>query len=373
MKIGIDAHAAEKDGTGNCTYIRNLLLELKEIDKENEYIFYVTDINHPFYKNFSQNEKLKIKQLPIKTPFLRIPIFLAKETFKDSLDILHVQYISPPFFKGKLVVTIHDLCFLHFPESFSKFEVFRSKILIPFTAKKADKVITGSNFSKNDIISNYKINSQKIEVIPYGVSSNFKPIKNEEKIKNVLKKYNISGEYILTVGRLNPRKNLLSLVKAYNILKKNKKIPHKLVIAGKEDYNSKETIKFVKKMDCYKNIIFTGFVRDEDLPYLYNGADIFVYPSLFEGVGLPVLEAMSCGIPVITSNTTALKEIIGNAGIAINPFNIDEIAQAIFQIISDRNLKSDYIKKAFIRAKEFSWKLTAQKTLKIYKELLRYY
>ncbi|MCP2605311.1 glycosyltransferase family 4 protein, partial [Candidatus Aminicenantes bacterium AH-873-B07] len=253
------------------------------------------------------------------------------------------------------------------------FEVFRSKILIPFTAKKADKVITGSNFSKNDIISNYKINSQKIEVIPYGVSSSFKPIKNEEKIKKVLKKYTVTGEYILTVGRLNPRKNLLSLVKAYNILKKNKKIPHKLVIVGKEDYNSKETIQFIKKMDCYKDIIFTGFAKDEDLPYLYNGADIFVYPSLFEGVGLPVLEAMSCGVPVITSNTTALKEIIGNAGIAINPFNIDEIAQAIFQIISNEDLKNVYIKKAFERAKEFSWKLTAQRTLKIYKVLLKYY
>jgi len=371
MKIGIDAHAAERDGSGNCTYIRNYLKALKEIDQDNEYILYATDKKHPFYENFTSNKKFKIKQLPIKNPLIRIPVFLAKETYLDSLDILHVQYISPPFFKGKLVVTIHDLCFLHFPETFSKFEAWRLKTLIPLTARKSSKIITGSHYSKSDIIRTYRVDPEKIEVIPYGVSSNFKPEKNPIRIRQILDKYNISRPYILSVGRLNPRKNLVSLARAYSILKERESIPHKLVIVGKKDYDTKEIIQSIEEMEHANNVIITGFVPDDDLPYLYYGAEVFVYPSLFEGVGLPVLEAMKSGVPVVASNTSSLIEIVGDAGIIINPLSSEEMAQAISRLIKSQNLRRHYREKGLQRAEIYSWKVTAQKTLTVYEETYR--
>jgi len=366
MKIGIDAHAAENDGSGNCTYIRNLLAALREIDNQNEYVLYVTDISHPFYQAFHSYEHFKIRQIALKSPFIRIPLFLARETLKDSLDILHVQYIAPPFHKGKLVATIHDLGFLHFPESFSRFEVLRSKILIRMTAKRSDKIITGSHFSKQDIIKTYKINPQNIEVIPLGVSTTFKPESNPAKAKKILDKYRVQKPYFLCVGRLNPRKNLISLVKAFAMMKKEKSIPHKLVIVGKEDFATRKIIQSIKAADSSSDVLLTGYVEEQDLPLLYNESDVFIYLSLFEGVGLPVLEAMSCGAPVIASDLSSLTEIVGDAGLLVNPLDPKEIGDAIFRITSNQELKKKYAARGISRAREYSWLSTAQQTLNIY-------
>ncbi len=369
MKIGIDAHAAEKDGSGNCTYIRNLIENLVRVDTQNDYVFYVTEKKHPFYQNFTKVNNLKIKQLPVKNPFIRIPLFLARQTYADALDILHVQYNAPPFHGGKLVVTIHDLGFLHHPESFSKLQVLRLKVLTRMTAGKSHKIITGSNYSRSDIVRTYNLDPEKVEVVPHGISSLFKPNLSRETIQTVLDKYNIRGNYILSVGRLNPRKNLGSLVQAYSDLKRTKQIPHSLVIAGQDDYETRQFMKETKENDYGQHIIFTGFVPDEELPYLYGGADVFVYPSVFEGVGLPVLEAMKCGVPVVTSNTTSLKEIVGDAGQTVDPLNVKGISQAIFQLINDKELKAALVEKGLARAELFSWEKTAHQTLEIFKKV----
>ncbi|MCJ7581801.1 MAG: glycosyltransferase family 4 protein [Candidatus Aminicenantes bacterium] len=369
MKIGIDAHAAERDGTGNCTYIRNLLLALKEIDERNEYILYATDKNHAFYDNFENSLNFRIKQLPVRNPFLRIPFFLAWQTYRDSLDILHVQYNAPPFHRGKLVVTIHDLGFLFHPESFSKLEVIRLKILTRKTARKSCSIITGSDYSKKDIVQAYDLEPGKVAVVQHGISSAFRPYPNRASFQNVLDKHGIQGRYILSVGRLNPRKNLDSLVKAFSNLKTTHQIPHKLVIVGQDDFETRRFMQVIENNALSHDIIMTGFVPDEDLPFLYCGADVFVYPSLFEGVGLPVLEALKCGVPVVTSNTTSLKEIVGQAGLTVDPLDVKGISQAIFQLICDGNLRVSLLKKGFDRADLFSWKETAQKTLFIYEEI----
>jgi glycosyltransferase involved in cell wall biosynthesis len=371
MRIGVDAHAAERDGSGNCTYIRNLLKELCKIDNQNEYVLYVTDKRHPFYQDFLPFEHVKIKPIPVKNPFIRIPFCLAWKTLKDSLDILHVQYIAPPFHRGKLVATIHDLGFLYYPEFFSKFEVFRSKILIRSTAKRSDKIITGSDFSKNDIVQSYGINPSKIEVVPLGVSPAFKPETNITKVQEISEKYRIQRPYILCVGRLNPRKNLMTLVEAFVMLKREKSIPHKLIIAGKEDYDTQNIIQSIKTSKCSKDILFIGFVADQDLPFIYKGADVFLYPSLFEGVGLPVLEAMSCGVPVIVSNSSSLIEIAGDAGVLVNPLDPREIGNAIFRVISNQDLRKEYVLRGFSRVKKYSWLSTAQQTLTVYKSIIQ--
>lgn len=372
MKIGIDAHAVEREGSGNCTYISNLLLALKEIDDKNEYILYATDKNHAFYDSFNGSLNFRIRQLIVKNPFFRIPFFLARQTYKDFLDILHVQYNAPPIHKGKLVVTIHDLGFLHLPETFSRSEAMRLKILTKFTANKSEKIITGSEYSKNDIIRSYGIDGKKIAVIPYGVSQDFDSNKDSQETLAVLKKYNIPDKYMLNVGRLNPRKNFTSLVQAFNKLKKTHPLPHKLVIVGIEDYNTSQILRSIKEIDK-GDILFTGFVAKVDLPFIYSQAEIFIYPSLFEGVGLPILEAMKSGVPVVTSNTTSLQEIVQDAAITVDPLDVEALSQAVWTLLSDSRLREDYIEKGLVRSQDFSSEIMAQQMIEIYKDILPIY
>lgn len=371
MIIGIDAHSAEREGSGNCTYIRNLLESLIQIDNQNEYVLYTTFKNHPFYHIFKANKKFQIKQPPfqlLKNPLLRIPFWMGSETFKDNLDVLHVQYIAPPFHKGKLVTTIHDLGFLHIPETFSKWEVWRSKILVRMTAQKSDKIITGSHFSKQDILCKYRLPSHRIHVVPLGVSLDSSSPLNGSDIHKTLKKYRIQKPYLLSVGRLNPRKNLINLVKAYSQLKEKNRIPHRLVIAGKKDFDTRNVMQSIQKKTISRDVLFTGLVSEKDLWNLYKQADIFIYPSLFEGVGLPVLEAMSMGVPVITSNSSSLKEIAGSAALLVNPLDPKDISQAIEKLTTHQNLRQSYGQKGIYQAKKFSWLSTAQHTLKVYKD-----
>jgi glycosyltransferase involved in cell wall biosynthesis len=368
MIIGIDAHAAENDGTGNCTYIRNTLTGLKNIDAAHHYILYATNPGHPFYKIFKNANNFQIAPLPIKNPFLRIPLFLAGKTYLDSLDILHVQYNAPFSQHGKLVVTIHDLGFIHYPKYFSGCERLRLNILTKMTARKASHIITGSRFSRADISRHFHIHPSKIAVVPYGISPVYHSQINPREMDRVGKKYHIGKPYILTVGRLNPRKNLVSLVKAFMHAKQSAGFPHQLVIAGKRDYKSDEIIQSIKKSIPDSAIRFAGFIEKEDLPCLYAGAGLFLYLSMFEGVGLPVLEAMKCGTPVITSRTSSLGEITGNAGITVDPVDIQGISRAIMHVLKNQAYRDSLIRRGFQKTENRTPEKMAEETLKIYEK-----
>lgn len=369
MRIGIDTHAAEKPGEGNSTYIRGFLSALLKLDTDNDYYLYGIDTANPFYSGLRAKNNVFIRSLGIKNPLLRIPIKLARQTYIDAVDLLHVQYIAPPLFKGKLVATIHDLCFLHLPATFSRIEGLRSRWLIRRTAKKADKIITGSEFSRRDIIEQYKLDQNKIALIPYGISHTVKHEKDPVKEQHILSKYGLEKPYILSLGRLNPRKNLSVLAQAFAAAKKNCDIPHNLVIAGKSDFRTKDMLSDINSDHMAGNIFFPGYVEEQDLGVIYQAADLFVYPSLFEGVGLPVLEAMQAGVPVIASNTTSLKEIVSDAGIAIPPDSVEHIADAICLLLKNSELSKDYQNKGLERAKQFTWEKTAAATLAIYEKL----
>jgi len=369
MRIGIESHAAEQDGSGNCTYIRNYLRALKRIDADHRYILYVTDLDHPFFRDFEGGERFSIKVLPVKNPLWRIPVFLSQATFRDRLELLHVQWHAPPWHRGKLVSTIHDLGFLHHPETFSRFDRIRARIVVGRTARQSDWIITGSEFSKRDLIDRYGLVPDKIAVVPYGISPVFRREDDERRIHAVLEKYGITGKYILSVGRLNPRKNLVSLAGAFSRFKSRHRYPHKLVIAGKTDYRSDEIIRSIRKSKVREDIVFTGFVGEDDLPVLFGGADVFVYPSLFEGVGLPVLEAMSCGTPVVASDSSSLREMVGDAGLLVDPLDVEGIADAILSVVEDEGLREDLIGRGTSRAKDFTWEKTARETLAVYGRL----
>lgn len=368
MIIGIDAHHAEKDGSGNCTYTRGLLLALKQIDRKNDYYLYVTNKKHPFFKNFEGIHNFHIKSLNLKNPIFRIPILLSLRSFLDGLDVLHVQYIAPPIHKGKLVLSIHDLAFFHYTETFSPFERFRSKLLIPWNAKKAQKIITCSEYSKNDIIRLCGVSPEKVEVIYYGAPS-FDLTRRID--RKDLKRWGIEGRYIFSLSRLNARKNLNFLTQAFDRIKERGYKDLKLVIGGKKDVLFDKIEKTLENSPYKNDIILTGFIPDEDLPIFYSTAEVFVYPSLFEGFGFPPLEAMAFGCPVITSNVTSLPEITGNAALLIEPTSVTAMEKAILEIIENRKFREELIQKGKERVKLFNWKETARKTLEGYKDTKR--
>ena len=388
MIIAVDTHAAEREGEGNCTYIRNLLLALAQIEgagsskafpqsthhqyrsqPANRYILYTINSSHPFYEQFAAHPNFTLKSLRFNSPFIRIPFALALRTLLDRPDVLHVQYIAPPLFSGRLVTSIHDLGFLHHPETFPPFMTLRSRLLMRRTAHRSAVIITGSRFSFEDIAATYQIKEDKIRVIPYGVSPKFQPDLPWDKTQQVLNRYGLRPPYIISVGRLNPRKNFASLIRALALLKKEHHLPHLLVIVGKKDYRSDELFRLVAKLGLEKEVIFPGLVDENDLPYLYRAADLFVFPSFFEGFGLPVLEAMRSGLPVVTSNSSSLAEIAGDAALQVNPNETHELAQAILKAVTNQALRKTLVERGLSRVNQFTWENAARQTLAVYRRV----
>ena len=354
MNIGIIVNPTDKKQTGIGYYGTNLLRNLKKTKtKDNKYIL---------LKNLGSTVPKRIILGSLKLPRI---------VRNQSLDIVHDLTQAPPFLfdtKSKKVVTVHDLTRKIFPEFHSTTGNFVNKITLKSNFKKADKIIADSNNTKKDLIQHFQIKPQKITVIYGAANKNFKPIKNRKILNKVEKKYYLPQQFILYVGTLEPRKNIVRLLKAYASV--SEKIKINLVIAGKKGWKYTEIFETYHKLKLNDKVIFTGYLERQDLPAIYNLAKLFVYPSLYEGFGLPPLEAMACGCPVITSNTSSLPEVVGSAGIMINPYSVDGLTNTIKQILINKDLRKILTKKGLKQAKKFSWEKAARETLKVYEKLM---
>jgi len=243
------------------------------------------------------------------------------------------------------------------------------RTLLPKSIKNADMIIAVSENTKKDIINCFNISSDKIQVVYEGVDDFFKIINDKGRLEQVRKKYNISKDFILNVSMITPRKNLITLIKAFKLLRDSKNIKCQLVIAGGKGWWYEDVFKTVSALRLEDEVIFTGYVPDEDLLYLYNAATLFAYPSLYEGFGLPILEAMSCGCPVVASNVSSIPEVCEDAALMINPKDVEELSQAMYKLIIEGSLRQMLIKKGLERVKQFSWRKTAEQTLEIYNKL----
>ncbi|TET54003.1 MAG: glycosyltransferase family 1 protein, partial [Actinobacteria bacterium] len=282
--------------------------------------------------------------------------------------VIHSTDFVLPTSKKPSVLTVQDLAFLRYPEFYTWKNKTYMKSVASFSIKNADALITTSENTRKDLIDLLMVKEDKIFVIYPGVDSIFKPASAQDKEK-VKKKFGLPQNYILAVGTLEPRKNLSCLLKAFALLKKKSDFDFKLVIVGEEGWLYKRIFNDIKKQDLEKETIFTGFIQDKDLPAIYSGASVFVYPSLYEGFGLPALEAMACGTPVVCSNTSSLPEVVGKAALKANPEKPEEFANAISKIVSDANLAKELSKMGYERAKQFSWEKTAKETLSVYKKI----
>ncbi len=368
IKAGIEAHSIGLRQGGNERYIEGLLKGFSEIETS-EFDFTVflsqsADIPD-FIKN---NKKFHIERVSI-SPVRRLAFDISLQAKLLGLNMLHTQYHLPFFINIPSVITLHDISYLTHPEFFPQTQRMKMRLFMPISIRKARKIITVSNFSKNEILKFYPVEN-KICVIYNGVSEKFRPV-DSSKVETVLRKHGIIRPYILTVSNLQPRKNLTGLLKSFSlILRQEKDFPCRMVISGRKLWLFDEIFSEIRSSAFKDRIILTDYLIDDELIALYSGAEMFVYVSFYEGFGLPVLEAMACGCPVIASGNSSLTEVVENAGILVDPHNENEIASAIKKLFYDAPLRNNLKQKAVKQAKKFSWKQCAIETLKVYRSIV---
>ena len=369
MRIAIDAHSVGNKLGGNESYATHLIEALAEIDSVNQYTIFVTrrEARDRFSNRWSN---FQVRATLPHTPLVRIPLTLSAELRRNRVDVLHVQFTAPPFSPCPLVVSIHDLSFEHLPETFKRRSRMQLRLTVRRSARKAAQVIALSEHARADLIDTYNLPPEKVNVVPLAAADSFVPVSDDNELQRVRQIYRIDREYLLSVGSIQPRKNLRRLIEAYSVLRRQQpecKLPQ-LVLVGKNAWLYNETLQLLKDRELDSSIVVTGYVPESDLPALYSGALCFIYPSYFEGFGLPPLEAMQCGAPVIVGNRTSLPEVVGDAALMIDPFDINAIAAAIQKVISDSDLRSELRAKGLQRANQFDWKETARRTLAVYEK-----
>ncbi|MCX7698175.1 MAG: glycosyltransferase family 4 protein [Candidatus Goldbacteria bacterium] len=378
MKIGIDARIIFRRGVGR--YISNLIKNILEIDRENKYFIYLAE-NSILYEYFDFKNCF-FKRLNTANGFFYEQFYLPKAAATDGVDILHcTDNTAPflyPFYRGKIVVTIHDTMHIRDLKSaiarptLKQILIDRYKKLgVPASAKKADTIITVSNYSKTDIIKNLKIDEKKIKVIKEGVDKKFKVINNKNMISKVLQKYSITKPYILTTGAADVRKNTIRAIEAFNIFNNLTEYKYQMVITSinPKELETTNIIQKIRELNLEKYIVLTGYVPDDDLVTLYNGALFFLFPSIWEGFGLQVLEAFACGLPVIASSITSIKEVAEDAALYIDPFSVEDIVRGMIELEKSESKMQTLIAKGFKQVEKFSWETNARETLEVYKEL----
>lgn len=370
MHIAIDAHSVGAGLAGNETYAANLVEALAEVDGENRYTVYVTrpEAEARFAGRWP---RVGVRRTLPHTPLVRIPLTLSAELRRRPVDLLHVQYTAPPFAPCPVVATIHDLSFEHLPETFKRRSRVQLRLTVRRTARRAAHVIAPSEFTRRDLIESYGLDPARVSVVPLAAGPQFRPVEDAAEVARVRALYGIGGEYVLAVGSIQPRKNLARLVRAYADLRRERgrsNLPQ-LVLVGKQAWLYGETLRAVEASGARESIVLTGYVSEGHLPALYTGALCFAYPSFFEGFGLPPLEAMRCGAPVLAGDRTSLPEVVGDAGLLVDPFDTAALARALARLVDDAQLRETLRERGLRRARSFDWRDTARMTLQVYQKV----
>jgi glycosyltransferase involved in cell wall biosynthesis len=376
MRIGIDGRVLFGRKTGDRSYILNLIRYLPIVRPNYEFAVFARRAHSALQGSFfvPTNMQRMVKLLLLDSPFdwHFSQVALPSATKGVRAELLHVQYIGPMVVRCKFVTTIHDVSWRRLPACFPTRHRMLLNIFIPITVRLADAVITDSKASMSDIVSFFSVPPSRVHVIPLGVSEVFFERPRMEECEAVLSMYGLKRGYALYLGVVQPRKNLhrlvvaVSLLRGFGMWKKG----WELVIAGKLGWYYEHLMKAVCELGLGDVVKFIGYVEDEHLRHLYACARVFVYPSLWEGFGLPVVEAMACGTPVVTSDLGALKEIAEGAALLVNPYDVTSLANAIYELMSDDELCEKLSRAGRERAVHFSWRRTAEMTASVYEAVL---
>ena len=361
MKIGIDYRPALGEFAGIGYYCQGLIEGLSKLKIENTFYLYIDKELPRDHLNFG---KRIIKNHNLFHPGVLSDLALGR------IDLFHSTHsLIVPSFSKKTVVTIHDISALTFQDAQRKAKII-SKLLLIRAIRNTQKIIVPSKATKEEILKLTPLERTKIVVIPEAADNNFYP-RSEKEIKFVREKYNLAKNYILFNATIEPRKNVLRLIHAYNYLRKNKKITEELVLIGKPGWGYGSGLEIIKNLNLTDQIKLLGWVKEDDLPALYSGAKIFVYPSLQEGFGLSILKAFKTQIPVAVSNIEVLKEICADAAVFFDPYRIESIAESIFKLLKNNKLANELIKKGEGRVKNYSFEKMARATFEVYQSVLK--
>lgn len=366
LKVAFDAQLllkGEKTGIGWCA--ENILQKLIEYNEHDYQLNYFTLGYNT--KQLENAKKYSQKGYDINDcnwfhdviyrmlwNFVAVPYSLF---FGKKADVtIFFNYVIPPGVKGKKITFVYDMGYKAYPETVRRKTRSLLNIALSKSCKRADQIITISEFSKSEIIKYLGIPENKISIMPCGVDSSlYHPNYSDEEVRTIMDKYQIKGDYLLYLGTLEPRKNVVRLIQAYAQLKK--KIPNipELVLAGRKGWMFDSIFDIVKNLNMDKCIIFTGYVDEKDAPILIKGAEVFLFPSIYEGFGMPPLEAMACGTPVLVSNVSSLPEVVGDAGFLVDPFSVDSIKEGIEILIKDEGKRNELSKLGMERVKLYTW------------------
>ena len=362
MRVGIDVHTLGRRKTGNETYVRGLLEGLAALPPDElEFVYYYTG------RPELPPARGAARRLVPHHPLVRIPLSFPLAFARDRIDVAHFQYLSPPVCPCPVVLSVHDISYEFHPEYFSPLERLRLRAMIPFAIRRAAQIITLSDFSRRQIQQRYGVREERITITPLAASAAFRRASAGEAPGGPVAALGVEGPYILAVGNLQPRKNLMRLVSAYAALRKAGQLEHRLVLVGPRAYGAEGFLQRVRALGLESHVTVTGYVAEEQLVALYQGADMFVYASLYEGFGLPILEAMACGAPVIASNVASMPEVAGAAALLVDPLSEAELAAAMSRLAGSASLRSELRERGFEQAARFTWRRVAEATRDVYR------
>jgi len=365
MRFAIDAHTIGRHLTGNEVYVRNLLENYARLDRDSQFYAYVCS-------EYAASEVPNrfVKRSVSANPFVRLGYDLTRRVFADKPNVLHVQYTAPLYCPSPFVVSVHDVSYIERPEYFNTARRLQLKTTVANTVKRAARVLTVSEFSRQRIQATYNVPAERISVIHNAVSPHFRPIQPKVAFNTVSEKFGVQWPYVLSVGDLQPRKNQIGLIAAFEELIRNyPQLPHHLVLVGKPTWFAPRVYEAAQKSAASARIHFTDFVNDEDLLHLYNAAELVVYPSFYEGFGLPILEAQACGRAVACSNTSAMPEVADSAALLFDPNSQTELLKAMRDLLLDNELRQRMERLGLKNVSRFSWEKAARQTLEVYYEV----
>ena len=368
MRIAIDARKLRDYGIG--TYVRNLLRHLSRIDSTTEYVLLCRPADSEMVEELGRNFRAIAEPTPAYS--VREQFTIPMDLRREGVDLFHApHYVLPPLTPCPSVVTIHDCIHLRFPQYLpSRLAYAYARGSLWIAAHRSARILTVSEASKRDIRRYFRVPERKIAVIYNAIDERFAEIPTPQEIERVRERYQLNDPYVLYAGNIKPHKNLERLIEAFYALRRRGFEQVKLLIIGDEISKYATLRRAVHRHKLHKHVRFFGFVPDQTLAILYRLAKVFVFPSLYEGFGLPPLEAMASGTPVITSNVSSLPEVVGDAALLIDPYEPDALADAMARVLTDSTLQEDLRRKGFARVREFSWERSVRRVREIYGEVL---
>lgn len=373
LRLGLDARNISSFEEGISRHLRRVIEELAVFGGCPALVSFVTPHDQHDLDKALTPSALNVVH-PVTTTArlhsLRGHLLLSAQVRRERLKVFHSHRLFVPLLPGcSPILTIHDIIPLKFPELYPGVAAYMQRVL-PIAVHRAKIIMVDSQATQRDLEQRFPLASQKICVVGLGVEEHFRPLNSDAESKYFRARWELPEKFVLWIGATRPTKNVSTLVEAFSHLKQKARLPHKLVLTRGSILEDRKIIRSIRQHRLMEDVIFLNAVPEDNMPLLYNAADLFVFPSLYEGFGLPPLEAMACGTPVVCSNAASLPEVVGDAAIQVNPHDALELAAAMWMVLSERGLREQLIEDGLQRARHFTWRRTADETLDVYQNVL---